>query len=660
MNELKNKILEVLMKDERIWDGEMLNENLLKYLADKYDDRLIETLVSNAEIKKNFFKKISDIYIFKVEDFKFFMDENKLDNSYTKYENRIGLKNGSEFIRNIEKVILDFPYKDCILEGGQSLENGIETSYEYNKQKEEYIEKQTNRSEIFFNQILAKDEIDRLFEQKALTNWVRCTKYGIENIDNIKRDELGLIKENLLIKGNNLIALHSLEKEFAGKIKLIYIDPPYNPDSKSNTFCYNNKFNESTWLTFMKNRLEISKRLLKEDGALIVAIDENELFALGMLIKEIFDDYETHCITIVHNPRGVQGTNFSYCHEYAIFVIPKGKKTINNRKIAVEDIKWSNLRNWGSESQREDAKNCFYPIIVNTKTSEIVGFGEVSNDEFHPVGINEFEGELVKIYPVDGINIERKWRYARQTVEEIKHLLRARIKNKVWDIEIGKDFGQYKTVWIDTRYDANEYGTKIVKSLVPECKFDFPKSLWNVYDCIYSVVGNDKNAIVLDFFGGSGTTAHAVLELNKEDNGNRQFILCEQMHYANTVTKNRIHKVIELGKLETSFVYCEIAKWNEVAKDKIVNCNTLEELKDMFNDLYERYFLNYNVNIIRFKEMMEEEDFNKLTLNRQKEMFIKILDLNQMYVNASEMEDEKYEIPKEDIKLTKKFYGTRD
>ena len=210
---------------------------------------------------------------------------------------------------------------------------------------------------------------------------------------------------------------------------------------------------------------------------LIIAIDENEFLELGIIIKEIFKNYECHCITIVHNPRGVQGTNFSYTHEYAFFVFPAGKKIIGNRKIEDDDIGWSNLRNWGSESERKDAKNCFYPIIVNKDTLEIIGFGEVCDDSFSPSSINEVEKDILKIYPIDGKGIERKWRYARQSVDEIKDLLRVRLKNGVYDVELGKDFGMYKTVWIDNKYDANQYGTQIVNELVPNNTFKFPKSL---------------------------------------------------------------------------------------------------------------------------------------------------------------------------------------
>ncbi|NLM00213.1 MAG: site-specific DNA-methyltransferase [Treponema sp.] len=217
-----------------------------------------------------------------------------------------------------------------------------------------------------------------------MTNAKHIGKDGEKAFDQFNRNENGTITDNLIIKGNNLLALHTLKEEFAGKVKLIYIDPPYNMGGLGDTFSYNNNFKRSTWLTFMKNRLEIAKKLLREDGVLIVAIDENEQPHLGVMLKELFKDYEIHCITIVHNPRGIQGTNFSYTHEYAFFVVPEGKKLIGNRVIDESEIEFSNLRNWGGESLRTDAKNCFYPIIVNPKNSEIVDFGEVCDDDFHP------------------------------------------------------------------------------------------------------------------------------------------------------------------------------------------------------------------------------------------------------------------------------------
>ena len=322
-------------------------------------------LLSDDEVKAEFFEEIDGHWIFNAHTFtNYLSSKNFLANSYTRFRNKIGLNIGDKFLRERGEVSLVWPYKDCVLEGGQTRE-------------------EEKRKEIFFNETLAQDEINRLFDPKVLTNWKRYTVDGEESPTEIKRDENGVIRENLIIKGNNLVALHTLKGQFRGKVKLIYIDPPYNPDSQANTFAYNNSFNHSSWLTFMKNRLEVAKELLTKDGVLIVAIDENEQAYLGVLLSELFTEYETHCITIVHNPRGVQGTNFSYTHEYAYFVIPQGKKVIGNRRIPHDEITWSNFRNWGGESRRENAKNCFYPIIV--ENDEIVGFGDVAEDHEHPL-----------------------------------------------------------------------------------------------------------------------------------------------------------------------------------------------------------------------------------------------------------------------------------
>ena len=310
---LKQIIEKVLKEDDRLWDEDKtdLNETLLIDLVEKIDETVIDLLLQDEILREKFFVKIKDVFVFKTNDFRFFIEENKIDNSYTQYKNRIGLTDGKRFLKDTTDVVLDFPYKDCVLEGGQSTEEGLDTYFEYkdatykdkldengNKIKNgrknvkeidvpaHYEQKQAKRKEIFFNSILAHDEIDRLFDKKALVNFKRFTKDGEQEVKEIKRDENGTIKENLIIKGNNLLALHSLKKEFAGKVKLIYIDPPYN--TKNDGFKYNDNFNHSTWLTFMKNRLEVARELLRDDGVIFVQCDDNEQAYLKVLMDEVF------------------------------------------------------------------------------------------------------------------------------------------------------------------------------------------------------------------------------------------------------------------------------------------------------------------------------------------------------------------------------------
>ena len=358
---------------------------------------------------------------------------------------------------------------------------------------------------------------------------------------------------NLFIEGDNLEALKLIQETYPRSVKLIYIDPPYNT---GRNLLYKNDFSESTadflersnqvdeaggklvanpetngrfhsdWLSMIYQRLKVAQNTLAKDGVLVCSIDENEFGTLSVLIKEVFSgsQWEHAYVSVVNNPRGQQGTNFSYVNEYLIFVYPSGIKAIGNRKIKDEEVTWSQFRNWGGESERRDARNCFYPVLVTNDT--VIGFGDVCPDDYHPEQ-TEWKDGVASVYPIDDGGIERKWRYARQSVDEIATMLRARRCEGGYQIEIGKTFGLYRTVWTDKRYDSNEHGTKLINGLIEGSGFTFPKSLWAVYDPIKAVTGDDKSAIVLDFFAGSATTAHAVMQLNADDGGNRRFIMVQ-------------------------------------------------------------------------------------------------------------------------------------
>lgn len=332
---------------------------------------------------------------------------------------------------------------------------------------------------------------------------------------------------HIIIEGDNYHALSVLNYTHKRKIDVIYIDPPYNTGSKS--WRYNNdfvdkedRFRHSKWLSFMSKRLRLAKNLLKEDGALICAVDHNEQEGLGLLLKEIFPGKEITCITVIHNPRGIQGDNFAYTHEFAYFVYPSGKY-INRKQRAEEDEEWSNLRNWGGESTREHGKSLFYPIYFkNGKVSKI---GETPTHNFHPTkAFRQLKNGELEIWPIDNNGIERKWRYSRETLSEILDCVRVFEVRKIPQVQLLKSEDRYKTVWIDSKYDANIYGTQLVKEIIGK-DFPYPKSLYTVRDCIEAVAAQKESAVILDFFAGSGTTGHAVLEMNKRK-GNRQFILC--------------------------------------------------------------------------------------------------------------------------------------
>jgi len=284
---------------------------------------------------------------------------------------------------------------------------------------------------------------------------------------------------NLFVEGDNFEALKILEETYLGSVKMIYIDPPYNT---GRNLIYKNDFSEATadflersgqlgdeggklvanpetngrfhsdWLSMMYQRLRVAKNFLAKDGVLVCAIDENEFGTLSVLMKEVFSGaaWEHAYVSVVHNPRGQQGTNFSYVNEYLIFVFPSETKAIGDRKIEDDDVSWSQFRNWGGESERTDARNCFYPVLVREGT--IVGFGDVCPDDFHPKQ-TEWKDDIAYVYPIDNVGVERKWRYARQSVDSISTMLRAKRSGAGYQIEIGKTFGLYKSVWTDKRYD---------------------------------------------------------------------------------------------------------------------------------------------------------------------------------------------------------------
>ncbi|MDD4661911.1 MAG: site-specific DNA-methyltransferase [Candidatus Pacebacteria bacterium] len=659
MNNFKQKLINILKKEPDFTDieTEEINYNKVKDSADKIDEKLISLLIQDKEIKEKFFTKIKDVYVFNIKNFKFFLDENKIDNSYTQYENRIGLATNKGLLKDDNEVVLNWPYKDCLLEGGQSTEEGMDNYFEYSSKKEEYEEKQAKRKEIFFNEVLAQDEIDRLLDDKAFVNWKKYTKNGEQEVKGIERDENGIIKENLIIKGNNLLALHSLKKQFSEKIKLIYIDPPYNTGGDANSFTYNNTFNHSTWLTFMKNRLEIAKTFLRQDGFIAIAIDHCELFYLGAIADEIFrKENRVGIISIVIKPEGRQFSKFfSVTNEYML-VYAKNKELAKFENVILDEKLKQNFKfqdekgnyklrkyinyNPVEISGRQKRPNFWYPFYVKPDLSTIS---------------TEKQNNWIEVFPIEN-SLEKTWQTNKQKAQErIQSKDIICLKNKKGGLEIFykvRESQRFLTHWIDSKYNTTAHGTRLVGKLISEKNVSYPKSLYTILDTIK--IMTKKDDIILDFFAGSGTTAHAVLESNKENDFKRRFILIEQLEEHINVCKERLIKILDK---DDSFIYSELAKWNEDAKEKIKNCKSLKDLEKLFEELYEKYFLNYNVKTKEFKEkIIKEENFKELSLEEQKKMFLAMLDLNQIYVQKSEMSDNKFGISEKDQKLTEEFY----
>ncbi|HQQ88458.1 MAG TPA: DNA methyltransferase, partial [Smithellaceae bacterium] len=353
-------------------------------------------------------------------------------------------------------------------------------------------------------------------------------------------DNLDDATDGVIINSENFQALNLLQEKYREKVKCTYIDPPYN--SESSEIIYKNSYKHSSWITLMADRLKLLKAMQSATDCLIVAIDENEQERLGSLIESLYPNYLKTCVSVIHNPGGIQGDNFSYCHESAYFIYPDKKGAIG--KIVREEADEVPLRDWGGdESKRDTAANCFYPIFV--KNNEILDFGDVCSDDYHPKSANISRSDgVIEIYPIDGNGIERKWRNARDTVGEIKGDLFCKEKDGIISIIRKKTVYRYKTVWQETKYNANTYGSKLLGNIIGLKKFDFPKSIYTVVDSIDATTQKSPSCVVLDFFGGSGTTAHALIHMQRENRGKRKYILVEMGEYFDTVLKPRIQKVV--------------------------------------------------------------------------------------------------------------------
>ncbi len=600
--------------------------------AMKMDSSLIKLLLSDDDCKARFFTEVDGVLVFDKVGFGWVVNNRQfLPDSYTRFKNKIGLADSNgDFISSSNDVVLSFPYKDCVLEGGQSKED-------------------QKREEIFYNETLAPEEVDRLLYPKVLTNAKRYTKDGVE--ENITFNE----NDNLIIKGNNLLAIASLLKKYEGKIKCIYIDPPYNTGGDANIFSYNNNFNHSTWLTFMKNRLDISKRLLCDDGFIVVAIDHAELFYLGGLADEIFGrENFISIITVQHNPKGRNQSKFFSANSEFLLVYAKNKDLANFYSVAISDevkakftekddiglYRWEPYIRARTDRSHEARPENWYAIYVSKDLQRISSTPLEDSYELYPVtNTGEFSWKNIKS-TFDGLNKDGNF---RAIIENGKVVLQHKYREK----EV------LKNVWIDKKYQSEFHGTNLLKDLIGKNGFSYPKSIYAVLDIIKIMSG--KGDIVLDFFGGSGTTAHAVLEANIEQNiSDRRFILCEQLSEHIEIINRRLQAVLEKHNNGESFISVELAKLNQNFVEAIQSAENDEQLASVWAEMRESGFISSYVNP---KDIdAEAEDFNALSFEDKKRFLIAILDKNMLYVNYCDIDDEGYAIREEDKAFTHSFY----
>ena len=591
--------------------------------AQNFDEELIGLLLDDSDLKEKFFIEVKSTLIFNQNLFIQFLEQkNYLNDSYTQFKNKIGLSIDGKYLKQRNEVALVWPFKDCILEGGQSRE-------------------EDKREEIFFNETLAQDEITELLDPKVLTNAKLFDKDGEKDFIQFNRNEKGTITDNLIIKGNNLLALHSLKKEFAGKVKLIYIDPPYNTGNDG--FKYNDNFNHSTWLTFMKNRLEVAQKLLSKDGSIWINIDDRECHYLKILGDDIFgrNNFIANIIWKKKYSPQNDAKYFSDMHDH-ILVFAKHKESFKvnliprteeaNKRYKNTDKDYRGPWKPGDFSVKTYSKNYDYPITLPS--------GRIVNPPK-----------------------SRSWRTSRENYEKLISENRIyfgangdavpSIKRFLSEVQDGTP---PQTIWDYSEVSHNQDARKDITELLVESDFATPKPEKLLERIIH--IGSKNNDIILDFFAGSGTTASIALKTN------RQFITTEQMDYVENVTVERLKKVIdgEQGGISKSvdwqgggsFIYLEVKKYNQTFIEKIEEAKDSESLLQIWEEMKSKSFLNYNVDIK--KQEQHIEDFKLLSLSEQKQHLCELLNKNQLYVNLSSLNDENFECTAEEKNLNRDFY----
>lgn len=568
------------MESEYCTEDGVLLKNAVVEAALELRPKLIKMLLGHDGLRRNFFAEIDGVQVFdKVKFQKFVMNKRFLPDSYTSYKNKVGLTTDEgDFLSESREIVLSWPYKDCVLEGGQTKEDA-------------------KRSEVFWNEILAPDEINRLTEPKVLTNFKRYDKDGEHKVESISIDD------NLIIKGNNLLALHSLKKRYAGKINLIYIDPPFNTNNDS--FNYNDSFSRSTWLSFMRNRLSVAKELLTDDGNIFIHIDINQSHYLKVLCDEVFgkDNFVEEIIWAYGSPSGGRAATPKpvNIHDYILHYA----KIYGNRKQNRVYIPYSDkyVTEWFKYTDEEG----------RSYRRRMRGYDESGN----AIWVRQYLDES------HGIPLSTVWNDIQQVYADPRAYKDA---NKA-DVEVIKEF------------KGGQKPEALIKRIIE--------------------MASDPGDIVLDFHMGTGTTAATAMKTN------RKFIGVEQMQSQIDIILSRLTRVIKgesagISKSVNwqgggSFVYCELAKANQQFADDIAEVAKAEELVEIWEQMQETGFLSWKVNP---KEIdITAEDFVSLSIEDKKRFLIECLDKNLLYVPFSEIGNEEFGISESDKRLNNNFYG---
>ncbi|MFP5960869.1 DNA methyltransferase [Helicobacter pylori] len=543
----------------------------------QHDEKLLIFMLEheNANDYKNaFFKIIANTLVFNEKALLECLEIKELEKSFTRFKNKIGLYSQGGLIKSSELVVLNFPFKDNVLLG-----NAKDNS--------------TKSNELFYHEILHKKEIDTLLRKKALC---RFEMHGQGDLENALKDE----NTNYLIKGNNLIALHSLKKKFAKKVKCIYIDPPYNTGNDS--FNYNDNFNHSSWLVFMKNRLEAAREFLSDDGSIYINLDYNEVHYCKVLMDEIFgvENFQREIIWRIGWLSGYKTSinNFIRNHDTILFYSKNADKLFFNKKY-----------------------------IENKDFKELIKIEKIQSN-LDNLGIDrEKQKKIIKI-------INHETRPERYPLEDI------------WNGNEYDDLNSIAIVSYSGETVSKMLGTEEIKGQKSE------KLIQRILE-----VSTNENDLVLDFFAGSGTTCAVAHKMK------RRYIGIEQMDYIETITKERLKKVIEgeQGGISKkcdfkgggSFVYAELKEVNLEIKKQILNAKSASECLKIFNALNERFLKRADCKM----DEIHSEEFHNLDLNEQKRIYCDLLDSNEDYLNLGDIDEDAWEIDDSTKKYNEIFYS---
>ncbi len=540
------------------------------------DEKLLTFMLENQnanDCKNAFFKTIANSLVFNQKALLECLTK-ELENSFTRFANKIGLYSQGRPIKSSELVVLNFPFKDNVLLG-----NAKDNS--------------TKSNELFYHEILHKKEIDTLLCKKALC---RFEMHGEGDLESALKDK----NTNYLIKGNNLIALHSLKKKFAKQVKCIYIDPPYNTGNDS--FNYNDNFNHSSWLVFMKNRLEVAREFLSDDGSIYINLDYNEVHYCKVLMDEIFgvENFQREIIWRIGWLSGYKTSinNFIRNHDTILFYSKNADKLFFNKKY-----------------------------IENKDFKELIKIEKIQSN-LDNLGIDrEKQKNIIKI-------INHETRPERYPLEDI------------WNGNEYDDLNSIAIVSYSGETVSKMLGTEEIKGQKSE------KLIQRILEA-----STNENDLVLDFFAGSGTTCAVAHKMK------RRYIGIEQMDYIETITKERLKKVIEgeQGGISKkcdfkgggSFVYAELKEVNLEIKKQILNAKSKSECLKIFNDLNERFLKRANCKI----DGIHSEEFQNLDLNEQKRICCALLDTNEDYLNLGDMDEDAWGIDEITKKYNEIFYS---